>query len=84
MSPHFGVRDVIAFPSGINRERTEGVVLAMHVYDTGDVALRWRYASNERGVDWRGFISAADVPNVEVLGRDESVDLDVRSLLPSP
>lgn len=82
-SPHFGVHDVIAFPTGISRERTEGVVLDMHVYETGDVSLRWRYASNRhRGVDWRGFIAAADVPGVEVLEHDETVDRSERSLLP--
>lgn len=83
MTVHFGTRDVITFPSGINREKTEGVVLDLHEYADGSVSMRWRYASSKHGVDWRGFIPAEDIPGVEVLRRDEDVDLGVRSLLPS-
>jgi len=83
MSVHFSPFDVIRFPSGINREITEGVVLDMHEYETGDVSMRWRYASNRhRGVDWSGFIRASDVPGVVVIERDETVSGAVHSMLP--
>ncbi len=82
-APHFAPFDVIRFPSGVNRQPTEGIVLNMHTYETGDVSMRWRYASNRhRGIDWRGFIAAEDVPNVVVIERDETVSPDVHSMMP--
>jgi hypothetical protein len=80
---HFAPFDVIRFPSGINRELTDGVILDMHVYDSGGVSLRWRYAGNRhRGIDWHGFISPAEVSGVVVLDHDETVNTSPRSMLP--
>lgn len=72
--------DVLDFPSGINREITRGVMHSVHRYEDGSVATRWRYESNPRGVDWRGFLASDE--EVTLVERGRPVDENVRSLLP--
>jgi len=77
------VHDIIDIPQGIHRKIERVVILNVHTYDTGDLSIRFRYASNRhRGVDWRGFLDKADADAAVHVGRDETVDLASRSMLP--
>lgn len=73
--------DVILYPFGMRRELDEIVLHGVHRYDNGSYSIRYRFASNPRGIDWQGFIDADD-PDVKIVRRGETVDANIRSLLP--
>jgi hypothetical protein len=73
--------DVLDWPFGINREPCEALLIEItHTYPDGAMSVRWRHADNPRGVDWRGFIPADDIP--PVLRHVEDFDRETRSMLP--
>ncbi len=73
--------DIIVKPIGITRTLETVVVHSVHTYDTGDISIRYRYASWPRGVDCRGFI-AHDEREIRLVARGIAhVDLHTRSLL---
>lgn len=79
---HVQPGDLIEIPWGINREVERVVVHSVHRYDTGALSLRYRFASNPRGIDWSGFIDA-DERNLRLLSRGVcAVDANTRSLIP--
>lgn len=73
--------DIIAKPVGITRTLETIVVHSVHTYDTGDISIRYRYASNPRGVDWSGFISHDEQETRLVARGIAHVDLNTRSML---
>lgn len=76
------VGDAIDIPLGVKEEVARVVVHDMHAYDTGDLSIRFRYLSNPRGIDWRGFVPA-DKSGIRLASRGVArVDQDIRSLLP--
>lgn len=79
---HVQPGDLIEMPWGITREVERVVVHSVHRYDTGALSLRYRFASNPRGIDWSGFV-ASDERNLRLLSRGVcAVDANTRSLIP--
>lgn len=73
--------DIITRPTGITRTPETVVIHSIHTYDTGDVSIRYRYASNPRGVDWTGFITH-DEQSLKLVARGIAhIDLNTRSML---
>ena len=72
--------DIIATPTGITRTPETVVVHSVHTYDTGDISIRYRYASNPRGVDWSGFISRNEQETRLVARGIAHVDPNTRSM----
>ena len=73
--------DIITTPTGITRTPETIVVHSVHTYDTGDISIRYRYASNPRGVDWSGFIAHDEHETTLVARGIAHVDSNTRSML---
>lgn len=73
--------DIISKPTGITRTPETIVVHSVHTYDTGDISIRYRYASWPRGVDCKGFIPHDEQETRLVARGIAHVDLNTRSLL---
>lgn len=73
--------DIFTLLFGVKNRPERALLIDAHDYPTGERSIRWRYADNPRGVDWRGFFEAGE--DVEYLGHDETADTGHRSLLPS-
>lgn len=79
---HIQPGDVIDTGLGIDRIIERVVIHGVHVYDSGAVSARARYASNPRGIDWGIFIDA-DQP-VWLVSRGVVVpDAHVRTMIPA-
>lgn len=73
--------DVISAPLGITRTHETIVIHDIYIYNTGDVSIRYRYASNPRGIDWSGFVSHDEAETRLVARGIARVDPHIRSLL---
>ena len=73
--------DIAIIEWGMHRIPEAVCIHSVHVYEAGDMSIRYRFASNPRGVDWSGFV-AHDDTTVRVIARGIAhVDEHTRSML---
>ena len=73
--------DIVIIEWGTQRIPEAVCIHSVHTYETGDMSIRYRFASNPRGVDWSGFV-AHDDASVRVIARGIAhVDEHTRSML---
>lgn len=81
---NFQPGDIVNYRWGIHSEPVSIVLLDIVEHESGALSIRYRFAVNRhRGIDWRGFVQAQDVPAMLKTGHDESVSLSPRSMLPA-